>query len=147
MAGGDIKGKYGSSNVTIACTFGNNPTGTITQNGRISDAIDNSTNCYQEVLIAGKIKSGTSPSGHKQFIVFGLGSANGGTNYTDGFSPGDANSTALTVQARPICTVAAPNDLQLRSSSGVCCVRDGYSVEVGYLCLQRPWRDGIDDEC
>ncbi len=108
MAGGDIKGKYGASNVTIPCTFGNNPTGTLSQHGRISDPVDNSSACFQEVLLSGKIKSGTSPSGNKQFIVYGLGSTNNGGNYTDGFTIGDADSAALTVNARPIIPIAAP---------------------------------------
>jgi hypothetical protein len=100
---GDIKGKYGSSGQTITCTFGNNPTGTISQHGRLSAAIDNSSNGFAEVLIQGKIKTGGStPSGNKQFIIYGLGSADGGTTYTDGLAAGDADSSALPPSAKPI---------------------------------------------
>jgi hypothetical protein len=104
---GDIKNKYGTSNQTITCTFGNNPTGTLSQHGRISDAIDNSSNVFQEVFIQGKIKSGTSPSGNKQFVIYALGSADGGTTYTDNYTAGDADSSALTINARPVITVPA----------------------------------------
>ena len=107
MAGGDLKQKFGASNTSIACTFGNNPTGTINQHGRLSDAVDNTVTCYQEVKLGGKIKSGTTPSGNKQFVIYGLQSADGGSTYTDGYTVGDADSSTLVNTARPIGVIPA----------------------------------------
>jgi len=110
---GNIKNSYGSSNQAITCTFGNNPTGTLSQHGRLSAAIDNSADLFQEVFLQGKIKSGTSPSGNKQFVIFGLGSADGGTSYTDGYSAGDADSSLVPVNTRPIINVLGPTSTTL----------------------------------
>ncbi len=107
MAGGNFLNKYGTANQAITCTFGNNPTGTISQHGRISNAVSNASDCFEEVLIHAKLKSGTSPSGNKQFIVFGLGAIDGGTIYTDGFTAGDADSSVLVNTARAIGYIPA----------------------------------------
>ncbi len=105
---GDIKNKYGTSNQTITCTVGNSGSGTASQHGRISAAIDNSSDVFQEVFLQGKIKTGTSPSGDKQFVIYALGSADGGSNYTDGYSIGDADSSVLVNTARSVINVPAP---------------------------------------
>lgn len=105
---GDIKNKYGTSNQTITCTVGASGSGTATQHGRLSAAIDNSSNVFQEVFLQGKIKTGTSPSGNKQFVIYALGSADGGSTYTDGYSAGDADSSVLVSTARTIINVPAP---------------------------------------
>lgn len=107
---GDITIKYGTSNQTIACTIGNNPTGTISAHGRISSAVDNTGNLYQDALIFLRIKTGGSaPSGNKQIIVYALGTVDGGTTYTDGYTIGDADSAVLANTAERIGVIPVAN--------------------------------------
>ena len=100
---GDIKAKYGSNGQSITCTIGNNPTGTIAQHGRISNAVDNSSNVFLDAFLFVKIKTGGStPSANKQALVYALGTADGGATYTDGFTIGDADSVVVVNTARLI---------------------------------------------
>ncbi len=106
---GDIKNDYGTSGVIITCTIGASGSGTASQHGRLSNAIDNSSDKFPEVFLQGKIKAGTTPTGDKQAIIFGLGSADGGATYTDGYAAGDADSAVLAVNARQIIAPPLPS--------------------------------------
>lgn len=82
---GDIKGKYGTSNQTMTITLTSLGSGA----GRVATAISNSTDLFTDVLAFLKFKTGTV-SGNKQAIVYGIGSADGGTTYTDNVGGTDA---------------------------------------------------------
>ena len=100
---GDIKLKYGTSNQAITITVAS----LANNSARESTVVDNSSNLFRDVLVAGFVKSGasgTSASGYVQIYVYGT--ADGGSNYTQGATGSDAAIT-LTVppNARLLGTV------------------------------------------
>lgn len=85
-----LKTLYGSNGQAITITLAGLGNGS----SRESTAVDNSSNLYLDVLVELKIKtggSGTSTAGYLN--VYAYGTANGGTNYTDGATGSDAAFT------------------------------------------------------
>jgi len=87
---GDIKQKFGTNNQAITVTLAS-----LANNGqREGTAIDNSTNCYLDALVGGKIKSGASGTSSTGTInVYATGTTDGGTTYSDGATGSDAGIT------------------------------------------------------
>jgi hypothetical protein len=86
-----IKSLYGTNNQAITCTI----TSLTNNSMRQSTAIDNTTNLFLDALVQVKIKtnaSGTSGSGY--VAIYAYGSADGGTDYTDGATGSDAAFTS-----------------------------------------------------
>lgn len=90
---GDIKGKYGSNNQSITWTLVSlSASATV---GRECTAIDNSSNVFLDILLVLWFETGTV-SGNKQVLVYGAGSADGGTTYgagTNALTGSDAGYT------------------------------------------------------
>lgn len=89
----DIKAKFGSSGVAITCTFTS-----LANNGqRQSDAVDNTSNLYLDALVGIVVKTAASSTSASGFVaVYAYGTADGGTDYSDGASGSDGSIT-LTV--------------------------------------------------
>jgi hypothetical protein len=84
-----IKEQYGTSNQTITVTLAS-----LTNNSaRASDVVSNTANLFFDVLVGGKVKSGTSVSTSGSVNVYAYGSADGGTTYSDGATGSDAGIT------------------------------------------------------
>lgn len=87
------KALYGTNNQAITCTITS-----LANNGQQgSAAIDNTTNLYIDALVQVKVKTnaaGTSSGGY--INVWGYGTADGGTDYSDGVTGTNASQT-LTV--------------------------------------------------
>ncbi len=91
-----IKSFYGSNNQAITCTITSlvNASGSFGA-GRASTVVDNTTNLYLDALVVAKIKTSASAlANDKAVYVYAYGSADGGTNYTDGITGTDAAFTA-----------------------------------------------------
>lgn len=89
---------YGTSNQTITLTIAS----LANSGARASTVVDNSTNLFIDALIQLKVKTnaaGTSATGFCNLYVYGT--ANGGTNYTEGATGTDAGIT-LTVPPNAI---------------------------------------------
>jgi hypothetical protein len=88
-----VKSAYGSTNQTITCTITS-----LANNGqRGSTAIDNTSNLFLDALVEVKVKSAASSTSANGYVnVYAYGTADGGTNYSDGITGSDSNAT-LTV--------------------------------------------------
>lgn len=86
----DIKAKYGTNNQAITCTFTS-----LANNGqRCAAAIDNTSNLFLDALVQIKIKTGNASTSTTGFVnIYAYGTADGGTNYSDGVSGTDASAT------------------------------------------------------
>lgn len=94
---GDLKNKYGTSNQAITCSLAPGGTGLVNAGARQSTAIDNTTNLFQDALVHVKVKTGGSGVTSTGTVnVYAVGTADGGTTYTEGASGSDASIT-LTV--------------------------------------------------
>lgn len=82
---GDILSGYGSSNQAITITL----TSLASAAGRVSTAVDNSSNKFTDVAVFVKTKTGTV-SGNAQLLIYAIGTSDGGTTYTDNVSATDA---------------------------------------------------------
>ncbi len=90
-----IESKYGSSGQAITITLGGLSNGA----SRESTAIDNTSNLFLDALAFIAIKtgaSGTISTGYA--IIYAYGSANGGTNYTQGAT---GTNAAITLTSPP----------------------------------------------
>lgn len=94
MAGNLLSG-YGTSNQTITITLNSLANAA----GRVATAIDNTSNKFTDAALFIKTKTGTV-AGNKRIVIYGIGTADGGTTYTDNTGGSDA---AVSVQP-----VAAP---------------------------------------
>jgi len=85
---GDIKEKYGASNVAITATL----VGLADDGARESLAVDNTANLFLDVLVQLKINTGNvgAPVGDKNVLVYAFGSADNGTTYSGGATGADA---------------------------------------------------------
>lgn len=85
-----VKPLYGSNNQAITCTI----TSLANNAQRASAAIDNTSNLYLDALVQVKVKSAAaSTSATGTVNVYALGTADGGTDYTDNVTTGDATVT------------------------------------------------------
>lgn len=84
------KALYGTNNQTITCTITS-----LANNGQQgSAAVDNTTNLYIDALVEVIVKTnaaGTSATGYVN--IWAYGTANGGTNYSDGVTGTNAGQT------------------------------------------------------
>jgi len=87
---GDLNIKYGSNNQTITISVAS----LTNASARQSTAIDNTSNTFIDALVFVKLKtggSGTSSSGYCN--IYALGTADGGTTYTENAGSSDAAIT------------------------------------------------------
>ena len=84
-----LKNLYGTNNQSITITLASLGNTSYRQ----STAVDNSSNLFLDVLVQLKIKTGTGVSAQGYLNVYVYGTANGGTNYTDGASGTDGAMT------------------------------------------------------
>lgn len=86
----NVKEAFGTSNQAIACTITS-----LANNGqRQSTAVDNTSNLFLEVLIAGKIKSGGSGTAATgTAVIYAYATADGGTTYGDTVTGTDGTVT------------------------------------------------------
>lgn len=84
----DIKAKLGTTNQAITITLN----GLADNSNRASDAIDNRTNLFLDVLVQLKIDTGNvgPPSGESNVLVYAYGTADDGTTYSGGATGSDA---------------------------------------------------------
>lgn len=88
----DIKSKYGASAQAIAVTLAS----LASTASRASTAVDNSTNLFLDALVSLNIKTGaTGVSATGYVSVYAYGTADGGTNYTEGATGTDAALTLV----------------------------------------------------
>jgi hypothetical protein len=76
--------------ITLTITLASLASDTNLIAGRISTAVDNSTNGYVDFLVGGKVTTGTSPTAARQIEVWAYGSYDG-TTYSAGAGGTDAN--------------------------------------------------------
>jgi hypothetical protein len=76
--------------ITLTITLASLASDTNLIAGRISTAVDNSTNGYVDFLVGGKVTTGTSPTNARQIEVWAYGSYDGVT-YSAGAGGTDAN--------------------------------------------------------
>lgn len=86
-----IKSLYGTNNQAITCTITSLTSGSFRQ----STAVDNTTNLFLDAFVQVKVKTGASATNAAGYIqVFAYGSADGGTDYSDGVTGTDGAFTA-----------------------------------------------------
>jgi len=85
-----VKSSYGTSNQAITCTITS-----LANNGqRGSTAIDNTSNLFLDALVQVKVKSaGSATSATGTVNIYAYGTADGGSNYSDGVSGTDSSAT------------------------------------------------------
>ena len=85
-----IKPLFGTNNQSISCTLTS-----LANNGqRGSASVDNTSNLFLDVLVFAKIKSGASSTSTTGTVnIYAYGTADGGTNYSDGVGGTDAGVT------------------------------------------------------
>jgi hypothetical protein len=88
----DIKAKFGTSNQAITITLAS----LANNSARASTVIDNSSNLFLDALVQLHIRSGSGVSASGYVSIYVYGTADGGSNYTEGATGSDAAIT-LTV--------------------------------------------------
>lgn len=87
---GNVLSRYGANNQAITCTF----TALANTSQRGSASVDNTTNLHFDALVFVKVKSGASGTTTTGTVnVYAYGTADGGTNWTDGVTGTDAAAT------------------------------------------------------
>ena len=69
---------------------------------RESTAVDNGTDLFVDVLIGGKITTGTSPTADREIVFYAYGSVDGGTYYSGGVTGSDAGYTPTSDEERSL---------------------------------------------
>lgn len=102
----DIKIAYGSS-AAISITLASLATSSSLTAGRESTAIDNTTNKYIDVLVGGKITTGTSPTTAKSILVYVYASYEDTPIYPDVLDGTDSDETFTSADIRNSSVVLA----------------------------------------
>jgi|SRR5215831_24624 len=85
-----LEAKYGTNNQSITCTF----TSLTNNSQRQSTAIDNTSNLFLDALVQLKIKSAASATSTTGSVnIYAYGTADGGTDYSDGATGTDGSIT------------------------------------------------------
>jgi hypothetical protein len=88
----NIQSKFGTSGQTITVTCASLANGS----ARASTAVDNTTTLYLDALVSINIKTGATGTATTGYInVYAYGTADGGTNYTEGATGTDAALTLV----------------------------------------------------
>jgi hypothetical protein len=104
MASGKIE--YGSS-FALTITLASLATSSTLVAGRESAAVDNGSDKYLDVLVAGKVTTGTSPTDAKQIVVYVYGSINDVPDYPDVLDGTDSAETFTSEGVRNAAVVVA----------------------------------------
>jgi hypothetical protein len=89
---GNIEAKYGTNGQAITITL--NSLAASATVGRASASVDNTANVFLDALVGIEITlAAGTPSSSKAIWVYAYGTANGGTDYTDGCTGSDAGFT------------------------------------------------------
>jgi hypothetical protein len=103
-----FKPLYGSNNQALTITLASlaaSPTV-----GRESTAVDNGAGLFLDALVFLLVEVGTL-SGNKQVLLYAYGTADGGTNYTEGCTGSDAAHTRQDPTIlRPLAIIATPTN-------------------------------------
>lgn len=100
-----IKPLYGTNNQAITITL----TSVANTVQKASSAIDNTSALYRDVLVVVQIKTGSSGAGAASCInIYAFGTANGGTTYSDGITPGGTVTLTSPPNMPLIGTIACP---------------------------------------
>lgn len=95
----DVKIAYGASAaLTITLTSLASDTNLIA--GRESTAISNASNLYDDILIGGKVTTGTTPTTLRQIDIWGYATVNDTPLYPDAITGTDGNRTMTTADIR-----------------------------------------------
>lgn len=92
----NVKSAYGANGQAIACTITSlaNAAGSYGA-GQASTAVDNTTNQFLDALVQVKVKTSASAlANDKAVYVYAYGTADGGTDYSDGISGTNGAFTA-----------------------------------------------------
>lgn len=85
-----LKTGYGDSNQPITITLNS----LADDAARESDAVDNTSDVFQDVLVAGKLKTGAAPDEYGgSVIIYAHGTVDGGSTYTGGATGSDGGIT------------------------------------------------------
>lgn len=108
-----VKIEYDAS-AALTITLASLATDTALLTGRQSTAIVNSTNKYLDILVGGKISTGTSPTASKQIEVIAYGSVEDSPTFCDTVTGTDGGITITTTGIKlsaffPICTIPTTN--------------------------------------
>jgi hypothetical protein len=105
---GNIENKYGTNNQAITITLASLASSTVFV-GRASTAIDNTTNVFQDALLLIKITTAGTLVAPAYVTVYGYGTVDGGTTYTEAATGTDAGITlANPPNARVIGVLSTP---------------------------------------
>jgi hypothetical protein len=105
---GNILNKYGTNNQAITITLASLASSTVFV-GRASTAIDNTVNLFQDALLIIKITTAGTLVAPSYVTVYGYGTVDGGTTYTEAATGTDAGLTlANPPNARIIGTLSTP---------------------------------------
>ncbi len=99
---GDLLLKYGTP-AAYTITLASLATNSTLVTGRESTAVDNSSNCYQDYLIGGKITTGTSPTTNTYIGVWAVGILDDAPVWPDVFDGTDSAETWTSVNVRDNC--------------------------------------------
>lgn len=94
MASGDVKLAYAAS-ASLTITLASLASDSNLLAGRESTAVANTSNLYQDILVSGKITTGTSPTVSKNIYVFAYAAVNDTPTYPGVFDGTDSGETTV----------------------------------------------------
>lgn len=94
-----FKPSYAASASVAGLTLASLATSSTRTAGAESDAIDNSSTLYDDILISGKITTGTSPTANKQIDVWIVPAMDGASTWPDVF---DGTGSAETITSENV---------------------------------------------
>lgn len=95
----DFKIKYGAE-TAITCDVSSLASSSSRTAGRASTVVDNTSNLYDDAIVSGKIRTGTSPTVSKQIDVWVYAQRNDTPTYPDGITGSDAAKTMTSENVR-----------------------------------------------
>lgn len=98
----DFKLKYGTAWVDLTITLASLATDAGLLTGRESTAVDNSSDLFVDVMLTGKITTGTSPTDAKTIQVWAYGEALDNDTYNDVLDGTDSAETITSADIKPV---------------------------------------------
>lgn len=95
----DIKIAFGAS-AAYTITVASLASDTNLLAGRESDGVSNASNKYIDFMVAGKIRTGTSPTASRKIEVWGVGALDDTPTYPDVFDGTDSNETVTAAEVK-----------------------------------------------
>src|SRR5262245_37557096 len=133
-----LEAKYGTNNQSITCTF----TSLTNNSQRQSTAIDNTSNLFLDALVQLKIKSAASATSTTGSVnIYAYGTADGGTDYSDGATGTDGSITLTSppnMKLIGVANVVANSTTYIAGPFSVAAARSE-ERRVGKECRSRWW--------